>query len=291
MNKKEAHVQGPAIAGIGEIIQFHPIDTIVKRCMSYKDHIFLDKVTYKERIQHILNIVLRDSINLPIYKKFSSQYTGQQYGILYKITQRIYKFGGQPLVYKIQNEYTKDKDSKKIKVYVNALAGGIIGFGEVILVPIDALKIKAQTNPQALKDISYNNILHKIPQLYRGSIWTISRNVPGSLTLFGISSFTREYILCVPSTCTPTLKDIFLSSLAGSLFSIIISSPFDVIKTRVQNCSLQSPSTGTEIIRELINREGFTAFYRGIIPKLCTVGPKIVFSFTMAQYLVMRLSS
>ena len=37
------------------------------------------------------------------------------------------------------------------KTLTNALAGSLIGIGEVALLPLDVLKIKAQTNPEVLE--------------------------------------------------------------------------------------------------------------------------------------------
>jgi hypothetical protein len=37
------------------------------------------------------------------------------------------------------------------------------------------------------------------------------------------------------------------------------------------------------IVTDLISKEGFGAFFKGLTPKLVVVGPKLVFSFTVAQ--------
>jgi hypothetical protein len=36
----------------------------------------------------------------------------------------------------------------------------------------------------------------------------------------------------------------------------------------------------------MVKKEGFSAFFKGFIPKLMVVGPKLVFSFTIAQQLM-----
>jgi hypothetical protein len=35
-----------------------------------------------------------------------------------------------------------------------------------------------------------------------------------------------------------------------------------------------------------VKKEGFGAFFKGLTPKLAVVGPKLVFSFTVAQQLM-----
>lgn len=68
----------------------------------------------------------------------------------------MYKFGGQPFVrdwmtknFNSSFENTFGKRNAKTMIY--ATAGSIMGVGEIILLPLDVLKIKAQTNPEAFK--------------------------------------------------------------------------------------------------------------------------------------------
>ena len=48
---------------------------------------------------------------------------------------------------------------------------------------------------------------------------------------------------------------------------------------------ISGPSAGS-VIGDIIKNEGFGAFFKGSVPKVLTVGPKLVFSFTIAQYLM-----
>lgn len=75
-----------------------------------------------------------------------------------------------------------------------APTGAALGVGEVMLIPLDVLKIKSQTNPGALAGRSLWDILAKerLGSLYAGTSWTIARNVPGSALLFGCSALVRH---------------------------------------------------------------------------------------------------
>lgn len=42
-------------------------------------------------------------------------------------------------------------------------------------------------------------------------------------------------------------------------------------------------TSGTRILADLVKNEGFGAFFKGLTPKLVVIGPKLVFSFTVAQ--------
>ena len=78
----------------------------------------------------------------------------------------------------------------------------------------------------------------------------------------------------------------FVASIGGSVASITVAAPLDVVKTRIQNANFENKVGGVTIIRDMVRNEGFTAFFKGLTPKVLVVGPKLVFSFTLAQSLI-----
>jgi hypothetical protein len=67
---------------------------------------------------------------------------------------------------------------------MQATAGSLTGIGEVVLLPLDALKIKRQVNPDAFRGRGVIRIfLEEGTTLYRGWGWTIARNAPGSFAV------------------------------------------------------------------------------------------------------------
>ena len=62
----------------------------------------------------------------------------------------------------------------------------IIGIGEIVLLPLDVLKIKRQTNPEAFRGRGVVRIVKDEGfGLYRGWGWTAARNAPGSFAVRG----------------------------------------------------------------------------------------------------------
>jgi hypothetical protein len=59
-----------------------------------------------------------------------------------------------------------------------------------------------------------------------------------------------------------------------------------VIKTRIQNRNFENPESGVRIIASMMKNEGPSSFFKGLIPKLLMTGPKLVFSFWLAQNLI-----
>lgn len=89
---------------------------------------------------------------------------------------------------------------------------------KVALLPLDQLKIKAQTNPASLAGRGVADIFVKEGRgLYRGAGWTAARNAPGSFALFGGASVVKEYVFRLEQPRDATLFQAFVASIAGAV--------------------------------------------------------------------------
>lgn len=89
---------------------------------------------------------------------------------------------------------------------------------QIALLPLDVLKIKAQTNPESLAGRGVADIFAKEGRgLYRGAGWTAARNAPGSFALFGGASVVKEYIFELERPGDATLFQAFCASIAGAV--------------------------------------------------------------------------
>lgn len=174
---------------------------------------------------------------------------------------------------------------------LHAVSGSMVGLGEVVLLPLDVLKIKAQTNPAALSGRGVTEIfMSEGMALYRGWNWTAMRNMPGSFALFGATSFIYTRVFGIEKESKKTVFQTFTGSMAGGVASIAISSPMDVIKTRIQNKAFDDPRTGMRLLGSLFKEEGAGALFKGLTPKIGLIGPKLVFSWTVAQLISAKLA-
>lgn len=281
---------GPSVAGIAELLVFHPVDTVAKRLMSFEGSI----TRSSDRIGTLNKVIFRKHADSGFLTKWKSLFPGLGFGALYKITQRVYKFGGQPFVVDVLNNHCRsafDNFGAYSSVVLKATAGSMIGVGEIVLLPLDVLKIKAQTNPESLKGRGIVAIFRdeKISTLYRGAGWTAARNAPGSFSLFGGAAMTKK-MLGVKDGQKATFMQDFIASIAGSVASITVAAPMDVVKTRIQLRDFNDPRSGARIVGDLVKTEGFSAFFKGLVPKVMVVGPKLIFSFTIAQQMIQLLS-
>ncbi|KAG6872156.1 hypothetical protein C0995_012474 [Termitomyces sp. Mi166 len=298
-----ARILGSGTSGIAELLIFHPVDTVAKRLMSNKAKV----VSFSS----LSSIIFRDASAATLPRKLLSLFPGLGYAAGYKVAQRVYKFGGQPWFNDLINKhyktgFTNTFGERKGKLMMQATAGrsvclpqsqkksrltrvvgSLTGIGEVVLLPLDALKIKRQVNPEAFRGRGVVRIfLEEGTTLYRGWGWTMARNAPGSFALFGASAFTKDYVLGVSDYSKATWTQNFIASVAGAVASITIAAPLDVVKTRIQNANFEHKVHGLKVVSELVKNEGVTAFFKGLTPKILVVGPKLVFSYTLAQSLI-----
>jgi hypothetical protein len=289
----QAKIVGSGIAGLSELMLFHPIDTIAKRLMSNTV-----PIAKGETLKQVNKIIFRDAADFSVLKKFGSLFPGLSFAVGYKVTQRIYKFGGQPIAKDFikgtpVGPFFDEKFGKKNgKALTEATAGCLIGMGEVILLPLDVLKIKAQTNPAALSGRGLVDIIrNEGSSLYAGTMTTMLRNAPGSFALFGGNAFAKGYLFGLTDYRSATFYQTFISSIVGAMCSLTVSSPMDVVKTRIQNKNFGEKVSALKIAGRMLTQEGPQSFFKGMVPKLLTVGPKLVFSFTVAQWLIDNLDS
>jgi hypothetical protein len=104
--------------------------------------------------------------------------------------------------------------------------------------------------------------------------------------LFGGSAAAKEYLYKLNDYNAASWSQNFVASIAGASASLLVSAPLDVIKTRIQNRNFENPESGFRIISNMMKHEGFTSFFKGLTPKLLMTGPKLVFSFWLAQTLI-----
>ncbi|MCJ1447040.1 MAG: hypothetical protein MMC23_007549 [Stictis urceolatum] len=279
-----ARLLGSGSSGIAELAIFHPVDTIAKRLMSNQTKIGKE-ITLNE-------VIFKQYAHEGAGRKFTSLFPGLGYAAGYKVLQRIYKYGGQPFVRDYLALHHGDKFDNAFgkgtgKAIMHATAGSLIGIGEIVLLPLDVLKIKRQTNPESFRGRGvFRIVADEGMGLYRGAGWTAARNAPGSFALFGGSAFAKEYLYKLTDYNAATWGQNFGASIAGASASLIVSAPLDVIKTRIQNRNFENPESGFKIVSNMMKNEGFTSFFKGLTPKLLMTGPKLVFSFWLAQTLI-----
>jgi solute carrier family 25 (mitochondrial carnitine/acylcarnitine transporter), member 20/29 len=110
--------------------------------------------------------------------------------------------------------------------------------------------------------------------LYKGTVATLARDVPGSIAYFAAYEAAKHYMIIAQQKKTEyTEKSLSLPIgsilLAGGLAgwaNWIVAIPADVIKSRLQ-ADTQNRS-GLTILKELLHQDGLSALFRGLGPAL-----------------------
>lgn len=285
---------GPATAGLCELTLFHPLDTMAKRLISHTGKI---GTPTQSKLSHLNTILFREGANASFTSKAWSLFPGLGFAAGYKVLQRTYKFGGQEAANDLLNStsahwFKHEFGEKNGKALMQACAGSLVGIGEIMLLPLDVLKIKSQTG--VLKDLSISSVfgfIRKNPQaLYAGAGWTAARNAPGSFALFGANELMYQHVLKVDRN-KATIREMMIASAVGSGLSILVSAPLDTIKTRIQNKEFGTKIGGLQVLKDMHRHEGLGALFKGLIPKMIVVGPKLMFSFSLSQYLIKHINT
>jgi len=298
-------------AGFCEIMIFHPFDTVSKRLMSHNKPVVIPgniSATMSNTHSVIfggMNSAVGGVPHTGAMAHVKHLYPGSSYAIYYKVTQRFIKFAGQPYMrdylYRspvMNAAFTKNSafGERKGKMLLEATAGCIVGASEVVLLPIDRMKVLSQTNKAALAGRPMYRIVADvgITKMYAGIGTTVTRNIVGSFMLFGGAALTKEYAFGLENYRKATFAQDVVASLVGACLGVICTSPMDVIKTRLQSQKFAAvgeakPLTGFGMAMRTVKHEGPQAFFKGLTPKVATSAPRLVFSFTVSQYVCAKL--
>ena len=272
---------GSGLSGFLEVSLFHPFDTISKRIMSNKNNMV---VFGKD--SNVSKIIF-DSTSKTMPQRLFSLYNGIGFAMAHRCNQRMYGYGGQPILREII-EKRYDAKTRNERILCETIAGAAIGAGESMFMPADVLKVKKQTNDAAFRNKSLFRILTResYHEFYRGITVTTIRNLIGRGNHFFFNAFMREHIFEKQSQWDMTFVQYNIISLVSISTSMLFTAPFDVIKTRMQNRNFGSSDSIVAISKRIIVEEGWRGFFKGLNTKLFVIGPKIMLSFSMSQSLI-----
>lgn len=159
----------------------------------------------------------------------------------------------------------------------------------LIVIPADRIKVYMQLPRFATTQGKHHNALMVgyqlwrdggIKALFRGSISTLTRDVPGLVTFFTSYDYFKR-LLVPPSRMNRTIESVSGIVLAGGLagtVSWMVSLPSDVLKSRVQAAQKGDPIDRSRfptlrVLIDLLRNEGPWALYRGVVPVLLRAFP------------------
>ncbi|CAG8620464.1 16274_t:CDS:2 [Acaulospora morrowiae] len=261
-------------AGLTEALCCHPLDTIKVRMQLNK------KSTRPGFLTVALNITRRES-PLALYKGLGAVVTG----IVPKMAIRFSSF-------ELYKGWLADKTTGKVSTMSTFFAGLGAGTTEAVLVvtPMDVIKIRLQAQRHSMTDSfdipKYRNAAHAaytivreegFLTLYKGVTLTALRQATNQAVNFTVYQEMKKQMKKIQGTKDgqelPSYQHLLMGGISGAM-GPIANAPIDTIKTRIQRSS--SPEKGWTrlkgVVTNLIEQEGYMAFYKGLFPRLMRVG-------------------
>ncbi|RUS23542.1 hypothetical protein BC938DRAFT_474976 [Jimgerdemannia flammicorona] len=192
-------------------------------------------------------------------------------------------------------------DSKgKVSTGATFLAGLAAGVTEAVAVvtPMDVVKIRLQAQLHSMADPldipKYRNAGHAaytivreegVSALYKGVTLTALRQATNQAVNFTAYQELKKYFKKLQNLDElPSYQHLILGGVSGAM-GPMSNAPIDTIKTRIQKSN--STKSGwhrfTEVTTEIIRKEGYGAFYKGLTPRLLRVAPGQAITFMVYE--------
>ncbi|XP_021754173.1 uncharacterized protein LOC110719529 [Chenopodium quinoa] len=254
---KQEHAVSGALAGIAVSLCLHPIDTvktIVQSCQPGQ-----------KSICHIGRSVLSERGLPGLYRGITSNITASA------PISAIYTF-----TYESVKEFMLPSLAKEYHSVAHCTAGACASIAtSVVFTPSERIKQQMQVNSK------YQNCWNAVQRiintgglrsLYAGWGAVLCRNIPHSIIKFYTYESLKQMLMSShPPTKQPsTLQTLLCGGLAGST-AALFSTPFDVVKTRLQTQmpgSTQKYHSIFNTLQDICEHEGVRGLYRGLIPRL-----------------------
>ncbi|KAF4122693.1 solute carrier family 25 (mitochondrial 2-oxodicarboxylate transporter), member 21 [Geosmithia morbida] len=212
---------------------------------------------------------------------FSRLYRGISAPILMEAPKRATKFAANDEWGKV---YRRVFNQAQMTQPLSILTGATAGATEaVVVVPFELVKIRLQDKASAGR---YKGALDCVAQiirnegplsLYQGLESTMWRHILWNSGYFGCIFQVRQLLPKAENKRSQTINDL-LSGAIGGTVGTVLNTPMDVVKSRIQN----TPKVPGQIpkynwawpsIFTVAREEGFSALYKGFLPKVLRLGP------------------
>lgn len=264
-----------AIAGVSEILIMFPLDTIKTRIQIQGRVPVPGQDHYNGMVDCFRKIVANEG--------FSRLYRGITAPILMEAPKRAIKFAANDEWGKVYRKaFGVDKMTQPLAVLTGATAGATEAF---VVVPFELVKIRLQDKAQAAKYNGIADVVRKVVAqegplaLYQGLEATIWRHATWNAGYFGCIFQVRALLPPNPTkNKSIQLRNDLISGTIGGTVGTILNTPFDVIKSRVQNSprvpgGVPKYNWTCPALLTIAREEGFSALYKGFLPKVMRLGP------------------
>jgi solute carrier family 25 citrate transporter 1 len=155
------------------------------------------------------------------------------------------------------------------------LAGLGAGVAEALMVvaPVETVKTKCiELNMPFTKAFKHILATEGVGGVYQGAAATAMKQGSNQgLRFMWFNEYKRIVTNDGEKAMTPLLG--LFGGMSAGCFSTMGNNPFDVVKTRMQGTKASQYKNTLDCFKQIINNEGFGAFYAGVVPRLGRVVP------------------
>lgn len=260
------------VAGTAEILAMYPLDVVKTRLQLQTSTIGRTLATNEE-----VYVGVYDAFRKIIKQEgFSKLYRGIASPIIAEAPKRAVKFA-------TNEEYKKlftMLSGGQLQTYHHMLSGALAGMTEAFVnCPFEVIKVRMQAKEnlgvyKSTLDAAQATIKNEgLLCLYRGLEPLLWRNGIWNGAYFGSIGYIKSQIPKPDTQGGETLRN-FFAGIIGGTFATTLNTPFDVVKSRMQNTQARGVGNWTLPSLALMYREeGFRALYRGYVPRILRLGP------------------
>lgn len=254
------------VAGVSEILTMYPLDVVKTRAQ-------LAVGQREGMLTAFRNIIKNEGA--------SRLYRGIIPPIFMEAPKRATKFAANDAWGAFyRKSFGIDKPTQSLSILTGASAGATESF---VVVPFELVKIRLQDKKSAHLYSGTMDCVSKIVRqegilaMYNGLEATMLRHITWNAGYFGVI-FQVKSLLPKPEGKGDELRNNFIAGTIGGSVGTLLNTPFDVVKSRIQNSprskgSVPKYNWAVPALFTVAKEEGPRALYAGLAPKLLRLGP------------------
>jgi len=173
----------------------------------------------------------------------------------------------------------KFKDNDLGMVVSPLLAGSLARLiAATSIAPLELLRTRAQAeaNPLGMMALGRSEVRENgFRGLFRGLVPTLIRDIPFSAIYWVCVENAKIALSACDDQDEPRSRMVkaLVAGASSAMVASVVTTPFDVIKTKIQTCPKAEVCSTYRIARDILRVDGFGGFFVGLTPRIAKVVP------------------